>query len=824
MRLASWKADALCVAALFAAVVSFFPDVVLDGGVFFVQDMMVQNIPFRHMLHDALAAGHLPLWEPRINAGFPLLAEGQVGALYPVNWIGALLLSPAQAVTWSVLFHLWAACSGTFLFLQRGLQTNRVAALTGALSFGLSGYLVVRAMSPNFVAAAAGLPFLFLLVESGLRNKRPARIGAAGAVVALQLLAGHPQAAAYGALAAAFYGILRARQLSCVRCLLFGAPIAIAGLAIAAVQVLPTMELANLSLRSGGISFQQFVNMSLPPERLLTLLLPDLFGNSAHGTYWGRQEGFFIQLCPYVGLLTLFLALLGARESRSSARGFFVLLGTLGLLLSLGRYTGFFDLLHQVPMLREFRIPTRFLLWWSFAVSVLAGLGAERLLTDARPLRIPWRFCAFLSVALASVAVLLVMGAGTGEGRELFWDLKVDLLRLMMVVTATCVLFSVRFRQHTSAPVVSAIALLVITWADLRSFSSDFNGTLPESVYTDPPPAAQAIHAHAAQAELRAEDPSVDVPTWGRFRVASLINEHNAPYDWHGGWSLDTGSYERYPGTLRMYSAGLFGLANTMPGWSPLHLSAHWDFSRGYPAWLGLANSRYVVTHGPLPSRMAESVFAGGVHVSHLREAMPRAWVVADAVVRTDRDRRLQYMRSSAFDPHRQVVLEAEPAASSVVGGDFVVARVVLYESQRVVIDLPRVDGYLVLADTYAPGWRVHVDGEEREILRANHVFRAIPVAANDRQVEFDYQPRSFVIGAWISGMSLFVWIVLSLIASRAKRDTVGSVQTDASFLLPLSLQLSLIVLLYGIVSETELWTETLQRLQVGESVRSAAP
>jgi len=181
-------------------------------------------------------------------------------------------------------------------------------------------------------------------------------------------------------------------------------------------------------------------------------------------------------------------------------------------------------------------------------------------------------------------------------------------------------------------------------------------------------------------------------------------------------------------------------------------------------------------------------------------------------------------MRSSAFDPHRQVVLEAEPAASSVVGGDFVVARVVLYESQRVVIDLPRVDGYLVLADTYAPGWRVHVDGEEREILRANHVFRAIPVAANDRQVEFDYQPRSFVIGAWISGMSLFVWIVLSLIASRAKRDTVGSVQTDASFLLPLSLQLSLIVLLYGIVSETELWTETLQRLQVGESVRSAAP
>ena len=96
----AWKADVACVAGLALAVAGFFPHVVIDWGVFFVQDMMVQNVPFRHFLHEALAAGRLPLWEPRINAGFPLFAEGQVGALYPPNWIGAALLSPAQAVTW----------------------------------------------------------------------------------------------------------------------------------------------------------------------------------------------------------------------------------------------------------------------------------------------------------------------------------------------------------------------------------------------------------------------------------------------------------------------------------------------------------------------------------------------------------------------------------------------------------------------------------------------------------------------------------------------------------------------------------------------------
>ena len=70
----SWPANAACLGLLALAVASFFPQVVWDGGVFFVQDMMVQNVPFRHFLHEALADWRLPLWEPRINAGFPLYA------------------------------------------------------------------------------------------------------------------------------------------------------------------------------------------------------------------------------------------------------------------------------------------------------------------------------------------------------------------------------------------------------------------------------------------------------------------------------------------------------------------------------------------------------------------------------------------------------------------------------------------------------------------------------------------------------------------------------------------------------------------------------
>ena len=63
-----WGAAGLCL-----VVAWFFADATLGGGAFFVQDVMVQNVPFRFYLHEALGRGELPLWVPQISAGFPLL-------------------------------------------------------------------------------------------------------------------------------------------------------------------------------------------------------------------------------------------------------------------------------------------------------------------------------------------------------------------------------------------------------------------------------------------------------------------------------------------------------------------------------------------------------------------------------------------------------------------------------------------------------------------------------------------------------------------------------------------------------------------------------
>ena len=296
------------------AVAWFFWDALLLRGAFFVQDVMVQNVPFRHHLHAALAQGHLPVWVPQINAGFPLLAEGQVGALYPPNLALALLLSPWQAVNWSVVLHLMLAAASMVALLGRW-QVGLAGRITGGLTYGLSGYLVVRAMSPNYLAVAAWLPLLFCFVDASLMEGRRRWLVWAALVVALQLLAGHPQATAYGMAAVLLFTALRTRRGRFIsRMARVGLGVAGGGLWLAAGQILPTLELTTRSARAEGLTYERFVQMSMAPERLITLLLPSVLGNSATGTYWGETADFFIQMCPYLGVLALPMIALALTE------------------------------------------------------------------------------------------------------------------------------------------------------------------------------------------------------------------------------------------------------------------------------------------------------------------------------------------------------------------------------------------------------------------------------------------------------------------------------------------------------------------------------
>jgi hypothetical protein len=65
--------------------------------------------------------------------------------------------------------------------------------------------------------------------------------------------------------------------------------------------------------------------------------------------------------------------------------------------------------------------------------------------------------------------------------------------------------------------------------------------------------------------------------------------------------------------------------------------------------------------------------------------------------------------------------------------------------------------GWLMLSDTFYPGWRALVDGVPVEIQIANEAFRAVRFPAGSHTIEFRYEPQSVTLGLIVSLASLVV-------------------------------------------------------------------
>jgi uncharacterized membrane protein YfhO len=133
-------------------------------------------------------------------------------------------------------------------------------------------------------------------------------------------------------------------------------------------------------------------------------------------------------------------------------------------------------------------------------------------------------------------------------------------------------------------------------------------------------------------------------------------------------------------------------------------------------------------------------------------------------------------MQDVTFDPSKRVVWlsgENEPTRLIEQGKSSVedVVRILHYQPERVEIAVKMATpGWLVLSDTYYPGWRAELDGQTAEIFRANLNFRGVAIPAGEHRLIFEYQPRSVQIGAWLTGVALLGWGLGLGITARGRK------------------------------------------------------
>ncbi|MEZ6129971.1 MAG: hypothetical protein R3C59_14910 [Planctomycetaceae bacterium] len=246
-----------CVVGLVLAVAVWWP--LVQGGGLVGGDVYPYFLPQKVVLAESMANSEIPLWHNRTGLGYPLLAESQAGVFYPPNQILYRVLDVNAAYNANVLLHYWLA----FVFAWRFGRCQGIStwpALLAAMVF-VYGWFPARISWEWSIFGGVFFPLTLWLTDRFVRQPDRYRFAALSLCFAVYLLAGHFTLAFISQLSAIAYATLwvllypssasstfqRLRVPACV------AVAVLTALMLAAVQIVPTFELKQLSQRSGSV-------------------------------------------------------------------------------------------------------------------------------------------------------------------------------------------------------------------------------------------------------------------------------------------------------------------------------------------------------------------------------------------------------------------------------------------------------------------------------------------------------------------------------------------------------------------------------------------
>ena len=357
----------------------FFSPVILSDRLLAPGDGLTYYLPNFH-------AGQT-LWEPLLLSGIPIAADSQTMSWYPLSYLFSLFHS------WNWFVVTAYVLSGCFTsgYVYSCTQ-SRIASLMGGITYSMSGFMMAHLGHTTIIHSAVWSPLLMWSLEK-TRLRRDLRWAAVGIVaIGCGILAGHPQIFVYSLGVSLAYVFLLGWNAPIGRWRYYSSAftIIVFGFCLAAVLLLPAMQLAGLSLRA-QMSFDEFISYSLPLRQLPELLFPYLWGGSQESfygvPYWGSVWG-PTELTGYVGLLPLALAAICVWKNwRSPLVIFWLGVSVFSLLLTLGNNTPLVHLVYHLPAYNKFRVPARHFFEFTLALPVLAGYGVttiERLGTSTR--------------------------------------------------------------------------------------------------------------------------------------------------------------------------------------------------------------------------------------------------------------------------------------------------------------------------------------------------------------------------------------------------------------------------------------------------------
>jgi hypothetical protein len=690
--------------------------------------------------------GQLPLWNPYQLAGRPLLAMPLAGAFYPLNF-PFLLFSPATAIEVVIAVHLAAAGIFTYAF-ARSLPLSQPAAAAAGICFMFSGFVTMTASwATAAVSSIVWLPLGLLAVERIVQKPSARFLPVLALAVCMPLFAGWIQIWTYTLGALGLYALLRVllregafreprQDVRIVMVLVVGVAL---GIGLAAAQLLPSQELQSLSSRSGELqSRKASIFGRMPPAMFFRNLVAPATLDPVFA-YLGRAALLLLPLGLFArgrGVQILCFASLGALALSVAAT-------------DLGN-----QLFRLLPTASWFREPVRLLFLYVFGGAILVGAALDDLRRGSERARALW---------LASLVLVIATGAQlatplAGFGSAMLWISAVLIgaalfssnarVRTAIVVGLVLLLGLDLFRSREAGPHRPIHAPEVVAGTtDLYDYLRQNQGHTRTLMFARAglDPATTDMRATAEQIYSMTDYSGLSLSRFGRF------------YDAIDTKSPDrsriafTGDFDPEPTSPRLRMVQLLSLGHLVasPRQAPAILRG---FGRELGSW----------------SRAHYSE-ATKLEVYRASQPLPRAYVAFASMAVADGPAALEAISRPDHPLQHVVVLEGAALESrGRVGRPVLPASITLHRPNQVVVEAQSDEpGFLVLTDTYYPGWKAEIDGDPTEILRANYLFRAVALPPGLHRVTFRYEPLSVRIGLAISLASL---VLLLLATARGLR------------------------------------------------------
>lgn len=710
--------------------------------------------PLKTLAAEFLRKGQLPLWNPYMFGGYPLYASVQLGLVFPTMILYLLFSSP---IAWTLQIMSQPFLASFFMYLLlRHLNLDKLSSVFGGIAYGFGGFTMVWMQWNTQAVTSMFLPILILLEDKYLISKQSKWGVLLSIFLTLQVLAGYLPIIPFTFIGMTVWYLFRSRSYIADLKILF---FIILGFSLSAVFLLPVAELIQISQRKietlGGLG-TPFVS----PENYINLIAPDFFGNTATRNFWGKGD--YLDSTVYTGVTTLIFSFAALKNFFNKIQVKFALcLFILSIIISVSNPLSVF--LYKLGIWGGSSIAmNRINFLINFSLSILGAYGISIIKNHHSRLSLKPSIWILSAVAGAVTGLLfskqLLLNSFTSDEANLWLSyINISLKNLILptLIIVAVFLLVILIKKFPLFKPIAKLILILILFFELFRFGLKFN-TFSKTDFLYPETNISKFLEKYPNERIVAEKDIFPANMWVPFKLSSITG-YDGVYPLNIAQLLataDSGQTDTPPkarwGILTNFNSKIIDETNTR-----FLVTVKRD-SKGQISQNGQVSNQFM-----LP-KYKEAYTDKGVTILENIQSFPRVYLTKN-VIKTNDKETLRLMVDENFPIKTTSISDfawnnpSDKALKDTLSYQQVTNSHIQIRAES------NIDAYLVVLDSFYPGWKAFIDGQETIIHKTNYNFRGIILPKGIHTIDFIYSPKSLKYGVIVSGISLLIIFLLLL-------------------------------------------------------------